>query len=303
MTSLPRTNRVICDYLDVTYSPADVPYPAVNRLLLDAGFFVESYDRVKFVYTHPAELAGTLVVGPTRGRMRISTSGAICRLLRSLGLWEQYLFELGQSPHNVTRLDAALDLAMDGADLVAAMRKRHPGGSVNLRRKSVKTTVMLAVRDDGRETGTWYAGQGSKARLTARVYDKAWEALCKRGEVIPPTARVEVTARSREVGVTLRDAMLPDALFWHIAAPAILTAPEDAPMFVPNTEPSCTAPPPRDFDPADLLRRRVESLAMLDALALVADEMGPNGREYLLSLFRKRLESPVASEAVDVDAA
>jgi len=227
----------------------------------------------------------------------------MCRLLRTLGIWENYLFELGQSPHNVTRMDAALDLAMDGADLVAAMRKRHPSGKVNLRRKSVSTSTLLAVRDDGRETGTWYAGHRSKARLTARVYDKAWEALCMRGERIPPTARVEVTARSREVGVTLRDAMLPDALFWHIAAPAILTAPEDAPMFVPNTETGCTTPPPRDFDPAGLLRRRVESFAMLDALALVADELGPNGRDYLLSLIQKRLEAPVASQTSSVDAA
>lgn len=294
MTS-SRTNRVICDWLDLTYSPIDAPYPVLNRMLLDAGFFVESRDRVDFVYTHPAELQGVLKVGQYRGTYRVSISGAICRQLRALGIWEDLLFELGQVPHRVTRLDAAMDLPVDGAAMIAHLRSTYPEGSVNLRRKAVKTTCILEVRPDGRESGTWYAGRRSKARVTARVYDKALEALSKRGEVMPPTTRVEVTASGGDSGATLRDAMLPDALFWHIAAPAILKAPEGAPMWKPNTEMGWTPPPPRDFNAAEMLKRRVESLAILDALAVVADELGSNGRAYLVSLIAKRLEAHRAS--------
>lgn len=281
---------IFCDWLDVTYSPDDAPYPSVNRILLDAGYVVHSSDRSSFRYEHPNS-SGVVLLGPYRRSIRVSISGTSCALLRALGVWENLLWELSTSPHRVTRLDAALDLPMDGADLVARMRERYPTGQVQLSRKSISTSVLLAVRpSDGRETGTWYAGRYTKARYTARVYDKAWEALEKRGEHLPPTARVEVTASGGDSGATLRDAALPAALFWRIASPAILQAPEDAPVWTPDKTLGWT-PPPREFDPAALLRRRVESFAMLDALTMVADELGPQGRAYLLSLLEKRVKA------------
>lgn len=299
MSDLP----IFCDWLDVTYSPDDAPFPAVNRMLLSAGFDAESFDRATFTYRHPST-RGVVVFGPTRGTMRVSVSGSICALLRALGLWHDFLSELASSPHRVTRVDAALDLPMDGADLVDRMRAKHASGTVNLTRKAVRATTFLAIRpEDGRETGTWYAGHRQKARFTARVYDKAWEALSVRGELMPPTARVEVTAKGGDSGATLRDAAMPAALFWQIAAPALLQAPEDAPVWIPNEDLGWVAPK-RDFDAAAVLQRRVESFAMLDALALVADELGPEGRTYLLSLIRDRLESPLpAASAPAVSAA
>lgn len=290
------SNRIFCDWLDVTFSPVDAPYPALNRLLLDSGFFVESSDSTTFVYTHPQALSGVLMIGPSRGSLRVSVSGAICTCLRALGVWDSFLSELGTSPHRVTRLDAALDLPIDGADLVALMRNRYPSGLVNLRRKSVKCTTILEVRPDGRESGTWYAGHKSKARFTARVYDKALEALSKRGEHLPPTARVEVTAKGGDCGATLRDAWRPASLFWHIAAPAIVAEPEDCPVWTPNLELGWSSPP-REFNPSELLRRRIDSMAMLDALGLVADDLGPHGRDYLLHLIKKRLEASASFQA------
>lgn len=293
MTSSASYN-IFCDWLDVTYSPACAPYPELNRLLLDLGFDVESSDRSMFVYSHQSSLQGKLVMGSSRGTFRVSASGAICATLRALGVWNDYLSTLATAPHKVTRLDAALDLRMDGADLVQCMRDRYPSGEVNLRRKAVRTSVILEVRPDGRESGSWYAGRRSRARFTARVYDKALEALAKRGQLLPPTARIEVTAAGSDAGATLRDAAQPHALFWHIAAPAIVPAPEDAPMWTPNTDCHWVTPT-RVFDPAQVLRRRVESMAMLDALALVADELGPEGRHYLLHLVQKRIDAAAAA--------
>jgi hypothetical protein len=45
-------------------------------------------------------------------------------------------------------------------------------------------------------------------------------------------------------------------------------------------------------DPASTLRRRVEFSAEIDALADVADEIGPEGRAYLFELLRARLGMP-----------
>lgn len=292
------THPIICDWLDVTFSPDCAPWPTVNRILLDAGFDAESSDRVTFVY----RLDGAAVIfGPSRGSIRASFSGSACATLRRLGVWCDLLGELASVPHRVTRVDAALDLSIDGAEMVALMRQRYPSGAVNLCRKAVPTSVVLSVRPDGLETGTWYAGRMTKARYTARVYDKAWEALQKRGEILPPRTRVEVTAKGGDSGATLRDAAEPAALFWHLASPAILDAPEGAPVWTPNRDLGWVAPT-KPFDPAALLKRRVESFAMLDALALVADELGPNGRDYLLSLLEKRLQASAGLPAASVTA-
>lgn len=282
------TPPIICDWLDVTYSPDCAPWPTINRILLDAGFDAESSDQTSFSYRLGR---GFVKFGPSRGSLRASFSGAACAALRDHGTWDDLLSELSSVPHRVTRVDAALDLSIDGADMVDLMRQRYPSGQVNLSRKAIATSVVLAVRpSDGRETGTWYAGRHQKARFTARVYDKAWQLLQKFGEVIPPRTRVEVTASGGDSGATLRDAAEPAALFWRLASPALLDAPEGCPVWTPNRDLGWVAPA-KTFDPAALLKRRVESCALLDALALLADDLGPSGRDYLLTLLEKRVHA------------
>lgn len=294
--------KVFIDWLDVTYSPDCAPFPGVNRLLLEAGFDAETSDRDSYSYRHGRNASAVVLFGRSRGSMRASFSGAACALFREHGSWMELLSELSSAPHRVTRLDPALDLPMDGADLVDLMRRRYPDGRASLSRKAMPTTVMLAVRPDGRETGTWYIGKMKRARYTARVYDKAWEVLQKAHRVIPPTARVEVTAKGGDSGATLRDAAEPAALFWHLASPAILEAPEGVPVWIPNRDLGWEAPK-REFSPAALLQRRVEDFAMLDALAVVADEMGPEGRSYLLGLIKDRLEAPKPIETAEPSSA
>lgn len=292
MTCSPKTDSVLdpfCDWLDVTYSPVDCPYPDLNRLLLSAGFDVTHSDGSSFAYSPASPGRGSIQVKHSSRWARISASGGACAALRASGYWGDYLSCLSSSPHKVTRLDAAMDIPMDGADLVASMRERHSAGTCTLGRKGIPTSVILATRSDGRETGTWYAGHRTRARTTARVYDKAWEILCRQGVVVPPRARVEVTGRDG-TGVTLRTAAEPAGFFWSVASPAILKAPEGVPVFVPNADLGWTAPR-REFDPASLLRRRIDGLAELDALLLVADEMGPAGRSYLLHLLKGKVES------------
>lgn len=289
--------EVFCDWLDVTYGPTDCPYPELNLLLLSAGLEVTYSDHSSRTYAVPTRdpsQRGALLVEHRSSFARVSLSGGICEYLRQQGCWEEALHVLATSPHRVSRLDATLDLSMDGADLVDSMRRRHSAGSVTLTRKSLPTTCMLSVRADGRESGTWYAGHRTRARVTARVYDKALQMLEKYGCLVSPTARVEITIRE---GATLRDAVEPTACFWHYAAPAILKAPEGVPVWNPNSELGWTGPV-REFDPALVLRRRVEGLAEIDALLDVADQLGPKGRDYLASLLQQRVKS---SSPADLD--
>lgn len=291
MTSSPATDLpIICDWLDVTFAPTDCPSPELNLLLLGAGFSVARTKGGFRLYLPPGGLRGALTVEERSKWSRVSASGGVCSALRSLGVWEEYLSVLGSSPHKVSRIDAALDLPMDAADVIVSLGKRYPEGRVNLSRKAMPVTRMLSVREDGRESGTYYVGRDAKAaRFTARVYDKSLQMLERFGELLPVTTRFEVTA-CKDSGATLRDAALPAAIFWHIAAPALLTRPEGVAMWVPNQDQGWAAVPP-SFNPAETLQRRVESSAELEAFLQVADAMGPSGRSYLLHLIQRRLGS------------
>lgn len=281
---------IFCDFLDVTFPPGTCPYPELNALLIGLGFRIEdSRDRLKWTYRPPnRDGRGTFMIWQGSLWDKVSISGVACAELREQGAWAEVLTMLSDQPHNVTRVDATMDLPVDGADLFDMVRGRYPQ-SVNLGRKALDTSVIMRRRPDGRDTGTWTAGYGSRARLTAKVYDKAWEVLCKTGREVLPCGRIEITA-GRGYGATLRDAAAPDALFWEGASPAILQAPEGAPMRS-NVESIGWKAKPRTFEPAAVLRRRVEYMAELDALASVADSMGPAGREYLLQLLRRRLSA------------
>lgn len=274
-----------CDWLDVTFSPTDCPYPELNLLLLGSGFSVARDTGGHVIYLPPTGRGVAKVTHSSR-YAKVSLSGGICAALRDLGLWDEALSILGSSPHKVTRLDAAVDFAMDAADVIEALRTRYPSGSVNLGRKALPVTVMLSVRPDGRESGTYYVGHRTAARQTLRVYDKSLEMLEKHGVILPTTTRVEATAR-KDSGATLRDAAMPDSLFWHIVAPAVFQRPEGIPVWVPDTEASYPTVA-RTFEPAETLRRRVETSAELEAFLAVADAMGDKGRDYLLSLVESR---------------
>lgn len=295
MTCSPASSLlIVCDWLDVTFSPTDCPYPELNLLLLDAGFLVQRDAGGSRCYV-PAVGRGMIQVTHASRFAKVSLSGGACSALRDLGLFDQVLHVLSTSPHKVTRLDAALDVLTDASFVIESLSRRYPDGRVALGRKALPVKRILSTRPDGRDSGTYYVGHRTAARFTARVYDKALEALERRGEILPPTTRFEVTAR-KDSGATLRDASLPSAIFWHIAAPALLQLPEGAPVWEPNSDMAWSSERPV-FDPAATLRRRVEYSAELDALADVADSLGDEGRKYLLRLLELRLTQPAGLDA------
>jgi len=294
MTCSPSSPPVFCDSLDVTFAPGDFPFPELNALLLDTGFVcLGSLVDSTRTYRSPDQ-RGTVRLEQRGTFSRASTSGSSCAHLRASGAWLDYLAILGSSPHSVTRLDAAIDLAMDGADLVDSMRSRYQDGFVSLGRKAIRTSVILGIRPDGRESGSWYAGYGSSAKATAKVYDKALQLLDRYGESVPPRARVEVTAK-KGYGATLRDAALPDAIFWHIAAPALLKAPEGVPMWKPDTDGGWQSER-RELVPAQVLTNRIENSAELDAFIALAQSF-QGGMGLLRHLLNKRISAAESSEA------
>jgi hypothetical protein len=288
-----KNDPVFCDYLDVTYSPDDLPSNEVTDLIQSVG--------AEAIYTDDYNSkwrcgAGVLSIDTRPRYARISASGQVLVFLRGFGLFNDYLSALSSTPHKVTRLDAALDLPLDGADVVSKLRTEYPR-VCNLTRKAQSTLSILASRAlDGRETGSWSCGNRKTSKVMASVYDKTHEAWEKRKEMLPLTTRFEVRVRG-DVGPSMRDASAPASLFYHYAAPALLSAPVGIPLWQAGWggEWSHNVVP---LAPGDILKRRVGSSADLAALIDLADRAGPEGRSYLLSLLSRRIGALPAGDGL-----
>ena len=268
---------VFCDWLDVTFHRDRNPVGSLASLLLSAGAEVVTDGVYRFG-------EGTVHMGQRYGVLRVSASGGALAHMRVFGCFMDWLSVISEWPHRITRLDAALDVDRDGADVLDELRHTYPTGQVNLGRKALPVALLLAVRPDGRETGSFYVGRRSRARATARVYDKRQERLDKRGRDGSPRTRYEVTVK-QDYGATLRDAAEPERLFWHVASPALLERPADVPEWSPDWSQGWRADPRPDLLPAEVLGRRVTNSPELALLLDIADEMGPNGRLWLVRRF------------------
>lgn len=273
---------VFCDWLDITAPPDEGERlgPALGALLCEAGAMKLTDDLYELN-------GGKVKLGYMRGVYRVSISGNCIQLLVPMGYWGNVLSLIADGPHRVTRLDAAMDIGLDGADAIELMQGAYPRGLVRLSQRPIKVTEMLSTRSDGRKTGTWYAGHRSGAEITCRVYDKAFQLLETRGEVCPPRTRAELTVRR---GATLRDAMEPERLFWHYMSPAILSRPTDVPEWSSGWAEGWTMER-IELLPAQALKRRIEQSPELAALIELADSVGPYGRSMALRLISQRFGS------------
>lgn len=276
---------VFCDWLDVT-TPPDREHglrASVGHLIC-AAFGSKVHDDLYSLG------GGKVAIGFKYGVFRVSVSGACIRCLEAQGLWENLLAELGDGPHRVTRLDAAADFDLDGADALGMLQAAYPAGKVRLSQRPINVTELLSTRSDGRRTGTWYAGHRSGAEITCRVYDKAQQMLDTKREEIPPRTRAELTVRK---GCTLRDAYQPDRVFWHYMAPAIVERPSDAPEWSSGWAEGWTMER-TEILPAQRLKRLIERSPDLAAIVELSDSLGPHGRSMALRLIEQKIRQTEA---------
>lgn len=257
---------VKADWLDVTYAPDNTPERAVLKVIQFAQAEALNSDGTASIWrlNH-----GILKIEYRNRFARFSASGSFLDGLRAAGQFEEYLSALSEAPHTISRLDAAYDVPVDTPPILKALNKRYPRECA-LTRKALKTTRFLETREDGKESGTWYAGHRQKGMVTARVYDKQLE-RGKAGDPIPqPLTRYEITFR-RTVGATLRDAAMPERIFWQFAEPLLLKRPKNVPAWESGWGGGWHFE--REEKPlAAILKARIESSAELAALAKLAEE-------------------------------
>lgn len=303
---LPPLNTPFCDWITVTYRSERPDLSYITRLFfeglhasvhplggVDSGWSAIGNPRMALTGAG-SELTGIPITqfvilarfADKSYHLVFQISGLGLQLLRSEPeLFRELMRELGSCPHRVTRLDVGMDLPVDGADYLVDFKSRFASGYVQFTRKRAALSWVLSVRDDGRDTGTVYAGKGTRSRVKMRIYDKAYEVLQRRKLTISPRTRVEF-ALETEFGASLYDVLRPESLFWHLASPDILgKKPADVPAWF-KRESFTPAPRERryksDKPPLHVMKSYVDDTQLLDGLIEYVDRnIGSDGRMLL----------------------
>lgn len=287
-------NRTHADWLDITCHPESQTADALSRFFGHNGG--ESRRRKDGGLEYSFQNGGKAVIDVKPFFQRVSASGAVLAHLRAHTLLEEYLGLIAEAPHRVTRLDVAYDTAEDGAGVVQALRERYAGEKVYLTRKGLAPTVLLGYRNhDGAETGTFYAGQRSRSRVTQRTYDKQHERWEKAREDTGPWTRRELTVKA-DVGATLRDVVDCDPIFWHFMAPAILPSDDSVPSWESNRAYDWSMGRNSGLTDYERLRRRIEQSAEVGELASWLEEADRIGisRDRFLGIIQMAVGSGVS---------
>jgi len=300
-------SEVFCDWLDVTCHPessfADEVINFLAYKLYPVAFSevyneAEGYLRIGFSLGQ-----GILVIEKKKSFHRASISGGGIRSLEARGAWRDYVNVLGCVGHKVTRIDAAVDVNRDAPAVLRGLENTYPEDLFSFGRKALRITRLYSARlSDGALTGTWYVGHRSKARVTARVYDKQCEALEKRGETLPPTTRYELTFK-KDYNCSLYDALMPESLFYSHASPKLLEAPKG--KYIVPWDVKGLVPWKSDVvDYTLTLERfdmRVSSSPELQKLAELASTFGEEGTAIVMRHFEQQLRSCIAEGSLKAE--
>ncbi len=296
-------SKVFCDWLDVTSNPNDSFIATVASFMAFHCYpvaFVKDSGRSSV--TGYSVGSGVLVLETSKYFHRASASGSCISALREAGTFRDYVNVLGSVGHNVTRLDAAVDLYTDCPPFLRCLEEKYPDDHFSFGRKSLRVTRLYSAREsDLALTGTWYAGHRSSARVVARVYDKQAEAMDKRSEVLPPTTRIELTFR-KDYNCSLYDVLMPESLFYTHTKDKLLNLPDG--KEVPAWSPKGLVPWVSESKNYELtLERfdiRVSHSPELLKLAELGSQFGDGGKAVVLRHFERMLTAAI-SESKDDD--
>jgi hypothetical protein len=247
------------------------------------------------------------VVGRYRGRVGwFDLSARAIRAFEASTLWGSVLALVGEFEHRVTGAHIALDRVEDGQLVVKRILRRGLRGNVRLTRKRVPghhvRSFMGKSHTGSGTTGTVYLGRRT-SDVWAKVYDKRNELLSRLSVLSPeavaladsgPLTRYEL-ALGRHVGLTLGDLESPAPAFWHHMA-ALLTVPAGTPKWEPGAS-GYWLPPRREVLPAQQLELLLDQSHDVRRMVKLADDIGPKGREWLVSRFTKRVKTDSGSDA------
>lgn len=216
--------KPFADWLTLSYSASNSPYSEILAFLCSHGLGPElSKGPQKSLFQHPD--GGTLFVTCKDSYHSFSFSGSLLSVIRQAGQLSDFVQVLAASPHNITRLDAAYDVPIDGSIALSNIEKLYPDGKAEICGHTRSVLYELSTSPiNGRKTGTAYF-QNSKYKGNVRLcaYDKTHQAHEALGLLLPPTFRYELRIFR---GASLRDFIDPSDMFWHYMPEKLVKRPE-----------------------------------------------------------------------------
>jgi hypothetical protein len=278
------------DYLNVSFPET------ISALVLDSVKEVLDYcgAHQKTDELYRIGETGTVRIRKRNGYSLVGLSGDALSTLRNSDMYATMLWAFAVHPHRVTSLDIAHDVNIDSRPVLRSLYRRARGSKglrlsrKRIQRDNVNQYVVNSRYDDG-DTGTIYLGS-RKSEVHAKVYDKRNEILDRTGvDVGHGLTRYELTVTSK-MGVSLSDVQTPEPIFWHYMS-EVLPRPDGVPNWVAGGQ-GYTMPERRTVMPAEKLKQVIGESPEIERWLKYADDAGPNGREYLLGLLRRRILTP-----------
>jgi len=279
---------VFCDALSVTFSPDNSPLFGLGSFLLSTGL-CKVGEATKADSCYLFSNGGYVLIWANRRFEKVYFSGRSIEVLRTSDLWGETLSLLSECPHNVTRLDAAQDVPEPYHLVRERLVAEFPDYRVPLGRKSLQSQEKyFTIRADGNPTSTYEIGQRGSGKQMVRIYDKQNEVLEKQGEMVPPLTRVELEV-AREFNATLRDALDPTAIFYHVLGGLIFPTPHHVPSWVSVPEFTWSAGRRPPADPYRQIKRLVEESDDLRTLVALSQKAHSGGIESTVAVVAAHL--------------
>lgn len=284
-----RASEPFCDFLSVSFPLGDAgAVPSIIDRVHDLVRPLGWTERGANVWEVGA-YSGTMKLFERGGVCVLSFSGAVLRAVREGQLLQDLCMLVNGEKHRVTRLDASCDFLEDGPPAIAQLYRRVRYAGVQIGGKVVRDrdmTVYFSAAADGRRTGTLYLG-GPRAEIRGCVYDKRHERLQKGFSDPGPLLRVEVRMRS-QVGCSVFDALSPERVFYHYAAPDLCVPPAPVRSWGPYGAGFTVERCQSKYTAAQRLQWLIEDSDIVRQMLRLASQIGPHGEKFLIRQLRTR---------------
>jgi hypothetical protein len=268
----PRLSEPFCDFLSLSFpAVGGVQPPIIEKVILflgEVGCSLRSPD-----LWDVGGYGGTVKSYKKKGVHVLSLTGAVMRDIREGGLLRELCMLINEVEHRVTRLDASCDFIEDAPHYIAQLYRRVRRGSVVLGGKKVvraaDVQAHFQINEFGERTGGLYLGKAT-SEVRVLVYDKRFERVSKGFPDPGKMLRVEVRLRS-QVGCSVFDAVEPERLFYHYAAPDLCEPPAPVRSWEPHGTGFSVEPLQANYTTYQRLKWLVEESATIkQALRLIA---------------------------------
>lgn len=285
-------NSIFADYLSVTSPPDSGLSDGIHHYLISNGYSEDSKTPEKSAYSNPDNLdMGTVLLDCNDRFHGIQFKGRALKYLRESSQLDYALGIMAIHPHSVTRLDLALDRRECFNTTVRRYKRKYPKDWCLHGLTALRMTYLLSKLPSGGTEGSVYFGKPSaRHSVKAVVYNKTAQMLSEWDTKIDSDVTRYELRFFKRAGASLRDVSLPESLFYEHSSMFGMKRPSNVSKWVSG---ACLPeyPPMPKKTPYSRLQTYLDTNKAFTQMVDLADDMGPNGREMLLTMLEGKVRN------------